>query len=71
MRRTAIAVAVMVTVLMVAPSIGAQCKPDCGQDPGETVDEIFTFPRDAIWTDNVDDADGPTPKMETAGPVLP
>lgn len=68
MRRTAIVVAVMVTVLLVAPSVGAQCKPDCGE-PGS--DDLVNLLAGSLWVDTGDLTNDRTPEMSTGGPVLP
>lgn len=69
MRRVAIALAVLVTVLAVAPAGGAQCDPTCGQSLVEKAGDI--------GPDDSDDHEGSgleNPHIRetgSAGPVLP
>lgn len=70
MRRTALALAVLVTLLAVAPAGGAQCDPGCGDEVAERAGDLG--PDD----NGVDDprtglSDPAIQEAGSTGPVLP
>lgn len=69
MRRTVLAVAVMITLVGLAPAVGAQCNPSCEEGLDRTIQRVS--PDDGPS----DPSDGPirvaVPTTGAAGPVLP
>lgn len=64
MRRTAIVVAVMLTLVAVAPAAGAQCDPECrdvGADGLVDLDDVVQS----------DDVAYESPTISDSGPTLP
>jgi hypothetical protein len=70
MRYVAIALALTLTFVAVAPAVGGQCQPRCGKVVKDTVDDAGSGGGPDVGV-NLDKGAVPSPSASFTGPALP